>query len=247
MADLNAFLGIMFIHGTYPRLTDEQLASAIELSVSEGYTGSNQYFMIPTENLPLLQLLRGNAFGDAFADLLQPVLRVLVNLGYGSIENGWDQGPADISTPFGLFPDVNPLDVLTALANGAQQGWNDFIAALQDIGSSDVTELFDLGGGPADFSLPSLMDVVNTVSGAASTLYATLLPTADIINSLLTTLPAYNLSLFFNELLDGDLLGAIGMPLAATTGLVTMAAGFEAEVLINAFSDIAADFSDLFS
>lgn len=247
LADLNAFLGIMFIHGTYPRLTDEQLASAIELSVSEGYTGSNQYFMIPTENLPLLQLLRGNAFGDAFADLLQPVLRVLVNLGYGSIENGWDQGPADISTPFGLFPDVNPLDVLTALANGAQQGWNDFIAALQDIGSSDVTELFDLGGGPADFSLPSLMDVVNTVSGAASTLYATLLPTADIINSLLTTLPAYNLSLFFNELLDGDLLGAIGMPLAATTGLVTMAAGFEAEVLINAFSDIAADFSDLFS
>lgn len=98
LADINAFLGIMFIHGTYPRLTDEQLASAIELNVSEGYTGSNQYFMIPTENLPILELLRGNAFGDAFADLLQPALRVLINLGYGNIENGWDQGPADIST-----------------------------------------------------------------------------------------------------------------------------------------------------
>ncbi|WP_125079096.1 PE-PPE domain-containing protein [Mycobacterium sp. P7213] len=248
LADLNAFLGIMFIHGTYPRLTDEQLASAIELNVSDGYTGNNQYFMIPTEDLPLLQLLRGNAFGNAFADLLQPALRVLINLGYGNIEHGWDQGPADISTPFGLFPDVNPMDVLTALVNGAEQGWNDFIADLQNMGSGSATDLFGLdGGGPADFSLPSLMDVVNTLSGAAATLYATLLPTADIINSLITTLPAYSASLFFNELMSGDLVGAIGMPLAATTGLVTMAAGFEVEVLMNAFSSISADFADLFS
>jgi hypothetical protein len=251
LADINAFLGIMFIHGTYPRLTDEQLASAIELGVSEGYTGNNQYFMIPTENLPILELLRGNAFGDAFADLLQPALRVLINLGYGSIENGWDQGPADISTPFGLFPDVNPMDVLTALVNGAEEGWNDFVAALQNIFSGSPAEIaadmFGLGGGAADFSLPSLMDVVNTFSGAASTLYSTLLPTADIINALLTSLPAYNASLFFNELMDGDLVGALGMPLAATTGLVTMAGGFELEVLLNAFNSVSQDFADLFS
>ncbi|MEB3035216.1 PE-PPE domain-containing protein, partial [[Mycobacterium] nativiensis] len=190
LADINAFLGIMFIHGTYPTLTDAQLATAIELDTSGDYTGSNQYFMIPTDDLPLLALLRGNAFGDAFADLVQPALRVLINLGYGNIEHGWDQGPADISTPFGLFPDVNPMDVLTALANGAEQGWNDFIADLQNIGSGSATDLFGLdSGGPADFSLPSLMDVVNTLSSAAATLYATLLPTADIINSLITTLP----------------------------------------------------------
>lgn len=248
LADLNAFMGIMFIHGTYPRLTDEQLASAIELNVSDGYTGNNQYFMIPTEDLPLLQLLRGNAFGNAFADLLQPALRVLINLGYGNIEHGWDQGPADISTPFGLFPDVNPMDVLTALANGAEQGWNDFVAALQDMASGSAAGLFGWDtGGPADFSMPSLLDIANTISAAASTLYATLLPTADIINSLITTLPAYSASLFFNELMSGDLVGAIGMPLAATTGLVTMAAGFEVEVLMNAFSSISADFADLFS
>ncbi|WP_409436660.1 PE-PPE domain-containing protein [Mycobacterium sp. SMC-14] len=247
LADLNAFLGIMFIHGTYPTLTDAQLATAIELDTSDGYTGNNQYFMIPTEDLPLLALLRGNAFGNAFADLLQPALRVLVNLGYGNIEHGWDQGPADISTPFGVFPDVNPMDVLTALVNGAEQGWNDFIADLQNIGSGGASDLFDFSGGPADFSLPSLTDIVNTFSSAAATLYATLLPTADIINSLITTLPAYSASLFFNELMSGDLLNAIGMPLAATTGLVTMAGGFEVEVLMNAFSSISADFSDLFS
>lgn len=78
-------------------------------------------------------------------------------------------------------------------------------------------------------------------------MYATLLPTADIINSLITTLPAYGTSLFFNELMSGDLVGAIGMPMAATTGLVTMAGGFEVEVLMNAFSSISADFSALFS
>ncbi|MGV0749186.1 PE-PPE domain-containing protein [Mycolicibacter heraklionensis] len=248
LADINAFLGIMFVHGGYPSLTDAQLATAIELDTSGDYTGNNQYFMIPTENLPLLELLRGNAFGNAFADLLQPALRVLINLGYGNIEHGWDQGPADVSTPFGVFPDVNPMDVLTALANGAEQGWNDFIADLQNIGSGSATDLFGLdGGGPADFSLPSLMDVVNTLTSAAASLYATLLPTADIINSLVTTLPAYTASLFFNELMQGDLLGAIGMPLAATTGLVTMAGGFEFMVMSSALSSISADFADLFS
>ena len=248
LADINAFLGIMFIHGGYPSLTDAQLATAIELDTSGDYTGHNQYFMIPTENLPLLELLRGNAFGNAFADLLQPALRVLVNLGYGNIEHGWDQGPANVSTPFGVFPDVNPMDVLTALGNGAEQGWNDFIADLQNLGSGSATDWFGLdGGGPADFSLPSLMDVVNTFTSASATLYATLLPTADIINSLISTLPAYSASLFFNELMSGDLLNAIGMPLAATTGLVTMAGGFELEVLMNAFSSISSDFSNLFS
>ncbi|CAJ1494730.1 PE-PPE domain-containing protein [[Mycobacterium] kokjensenii] len=245
LADLNAFLGIMFIHGTYPALTDEQLASAIELDVTGG---SNQYFMIPTEDLPLLQLLRGNAFGNAFADLLQPALRVLINLGYGNIEHGWDQGPADVATPFGLFPDVDPMEVLTALGNGVEQGWNDFLADLENMSASSAADLlgFDAGSA-ADFTMPSLMEIVNTFTSAAATLYATLLPTADIVNALLTTLPAYATSLFVNELMDGDLLGAIGMPLAATTGLVTMAGGFEVEVLMGAFSSISADFSDLFS
>lgn len=248
LASLNAFMGILTVHGAYPTLTDAQLATAIELDVSEDYTGNTRYFMIPTENLPLLDPLRGSGFGNAFADLLQPVLRVLVNLGYGNIENGWDQGPADISTPFGVFPDVNPMDVLTALANGAEQGWNDFVAAWQDLSTGSVADWFGWDtGSAAEFVLPSFTDIVNTFSSAASTLYATLLPTADIINAMLTSLPAYSLSLFFNELMAGDLVGAIGMPLAATTGLTTMAAGFEFAVIAEALSTIQQDFADLFS
>ncbi|MEB3031598.1 PE-PPE domain-containing protein [[Mycobacterium] nativiensis] len=247
LADINAFMGIMFVHGTYPMLTDEQLASAIALPVSDDYTGNTQYFMIPTENLPLLMPLRGSGFGNAIADLLQPALKVLVNLGYGDIEHGWSQGPADVTTPFGLFPDVSPQDVFTALVNGAQQGWSDFTADLQNLSSGSAADLFGIGlGNGVAFTMPSLTDIVNALTSASATLYSTLLPTADILNALFTTLPAYTATLFAQELASGDLLNAIGLPLAASTGLVTMAAGFELEVMMNAFSSIQQDFAGLF-
>lgn len=248
LADINAFMGIMFVHGTYPALTDAQLASAIELPVSDDYTGNSQYFMIPTEDLPLLAPLRGSGFGNAFADLLQPALKVLVNLGYGDIDHGWSQGPADVSTPFGIFPDVSLTDVFTALVNGAQQGWTDFTEDLQNLSSGGAADMFGAGllGGSADFVMPSLTDIVNVFTSASATLYATLLPTADILNAVLTTLPAYATTIFAQELASGDLLNAIGLPMAATTGLVTMAAGFELEVVLNAFSSIQQDFAGLF-
>lgn len=246
LADVNAFMGIMTIHGTYPTLTDAQLSRAIELPVSAGYTGNTQYFMIPTDNLPILSLLRGNGFGNAIADLLQPDLRVLINLGYGDIAHGWSQGPADITTPFGVFPDVNAQDVFNALIAGAQQGWQDFTADLQNLSSAGATDLSGFGSGSADFVMPSLTDIVNALTSASSTLYSTLLPTADILNAVLTSLPTYTVTLFAQELESGDFLNAIGMPMAATTGLVTMAAGFELEVMMNAFSAIEADFSGLF-
>jgi hypothetical protein len=236
----------MYVHGTYPTLTDAQLASAIELPVSDDYAGNTRYFMIPTEDLPLLQPLRGSGFGNAIADLLQPSLRVLVNLGYGDIEHGWSQGPADVSTPFGVFPDVSLQDVFTALVNGAQQGWTDFTEDLQNLSSGSAADLWDLGTGNAEFVMPSLTDIVNAFTSASATLYSTLLPTADIINSLVTTLPAYAATLFAQELASGDLLNAIGLPLAASTGLVTMAAGFEFMVMSSALSSIQADFADLF-
>jgi hypothetical protein len=247
LADLNAFMGIMYVHGTYPTLTDAQLATAIELPVSDDYTGNTQYFMIPTEDLPMLQPFRGSGFGNALADLVQPALKVLVNLGYGDIDHGWDQGPADVATPFGLFPDVSFQDVFTALVNGAQQGWTDFTEDLQNLSSSSAADMFGAGlSGSADFVMPSLTDIVNTLTSAAATLYATLLPTADILNAVFTTLPTYATTIFFQELASGDLVNAIGLPMAATTGLVTMAAGFEFEVITNALSAVQADFAELF-
>ncbi len=243
LADLNAFLGIMFIHGKYPMLTPEQLATAIQLPVSQDYAGHTQYFMIPTETLPLAQLIGSiPLIGQPLADLLEPDLRILVNLGYGNIDHGWDQGPANLATPFGVFPDVNILDLMTALGNGAQQGFSAMTSGLTHL---SLPTMADVIGTGAAGGLPDFTDIVNAITAATATAYATLLPTADVLNALLTTLPAYEASLFVHELMGGNLLDAIGMPMAANVGLTTMAAGFEVEVLMNAVSEISSIFQNI--
>ncbi|QZA06700.1 PE-PPE domain-containing protein [Mycolicibacter heraklionensis] len=238
LSDINALLGIAFVHTSYGSLTAEQLAATVELPVTDDYTGATRYFMIPTENLPLLVPLRAiPVLGDPLADLLQPALRVLVNLGYGSIDEGWDHGPANVSTPFALFPtDINPADVFTALVNGAQQGVQDFIHDLESLSLPTIVN--EIANGNATDSLPSLLDIVNTFSGVLSSAYSGLLPTADVINALLTSLPAYDISLFIQELMSGDLLDAIGLPIAATVGLGSLAGMVEIGAVLQAISPL---------
>ncbi len=92
------------------------------------------------------------------------------------------------------------------------------------------------------------MERAATVRGAArfSTAYSTLLPLADVVNALVTSLPAYDLSLFTDNLSSGDLLDALGLPVAANTGMETLFARFGLAVVENAASQISADFSGLF-
>ena len=258
LSNLNAVAGILYTHIQYPMLPmtpDGQVANAILLPGSVDYVGelpdgvtastATNYWMIPTENLPLLEPFRGSPFGNAIADLVQPSLRVLVNLGYGQIEHGWDAGPANVPTTMGLFPDVNPMDVLTALANGAQQGWQDFV---QDLGSlsSAVVDGPDTGVDVAAFTMPSLIDIANAFSGSISAVNGAFMVTGDIVNALTTTLPAAMAQVFFSELSQGDLLDAFGLPLAAATGLGSLAAGFELVGIMHAVSQIQAEWAGLF-
>jgi len=115
LSDLNAYLGIAFDHTAYVNLTPQQISGATDL----GTYGNTTYYMIPTNNLPLLEPLRWIPFGNPLADLVQPDLTVLVDLGYGSTTQGWSPGPPNVPTPFGLFPtNINPATVVTALAQG---------------------------------------------------------------------------------------------------------------------------------
>jgi hypothetical protein len=124
VADANAIAGIYYLHGTYPDLTAAQLATAVQQPVSAGYTGATTYYMIPTENLPLLEPLRSlPVVGNPLADLIQPDLRVIVELGYDRT------GYANIPTPAGLFPNINPLGVVDDLSHGALQGVHDGLLA----------------------------------------------------------------------------------------------------------------------
>jgi hypothetical protein len=122
LADVNAVMGILYVHNVYPTFTPAQLASAVQLSTSEPTMTS--YYMIPTENLPLLDPVRAIPYlGQPIADLLQPDLTYLVNWGYGDPAYGYSTGPADLNTPFGFLPPRTATVALGHdLVNGTQQG-----------------------------------------------------------------------------------------------------------------------------
>jgi hypothetical protein len=197
LSDLNAIMGMIYQHSTYANLTPEQISSAIPLPT----TGDSltHYYMIPTENLPLLEPLRLLPGGNQLADLLQPDLKVLVNLGYGSITDGWSQGPANAPTPFGIFPNVNPAEVATALMNGAQQGMTD---AMNDTPSltgafsptliDELAYTYGLTETP-DPSLPELLSAIQSYINGGALTASSVEPTAspataaeDLVNTATT-------------------------------------------------------------
>lgn len=237
VADLNAFFGIGAVHFGYPHLTVDQVNSAVTLD-TQGPTMTT-YKMIPTPNLPLLDPLRViPVVGKPLADLLQPDLRVIVNLGYGDPAYGWSTTAANVPTPFGLFPSVSPGVVLDALAAGTQQGVHDFLADLRDI-SWNPSPLWPdllpaLVGPPPGPVAPTPVNIVNTVAKIISTDYAVLLPTADIITAATLSLPAYDASLFASGIEHGSLINAIGDPIAANTAMLTMAGILEALTIVEA-------------
>lgn len=259
LADLNALAGIYYVHGTYADLTPAQINSAIHLTNTVGPTMTD-YYMIPNPNLPLTQGLRAlPLIGTPLADLLEPNLRILVNLGYGSPDQGWSTGPPNVHTPFGLFPPVDPVDVMGRLAVGTQQGIhafsNDIAFMASQASLSDLANVVTSAPLPSADLIPRILanpvDSVNTIASAISTGYSVLLPTADFATAAIFSVPAYNLQLFGEGLAQaatGDPLGlvnAIGRPIAADVALFSVAGGFEALVLISAMQSILGDLSSL--
>jgi hypothetical protein len=274
LSDLNALLGVYFVHGTYSDLTLEQVTpvadggDAIQLPTDPAFGTETTYYLIPTADLPLLDPVRDIPIvGNPIADLLQPDLRVLVNLGYGNPDYGYSAGPdgylpANEPTPFGLFPDVNLSTVAQDLTTGAQTGWQNFetdisaeINEVQTGGlstllgsasdSSSISELVSALSSPANFST-TLTDIVNAITSATSTAYSTLVPAADVANALLTTLPTYDVTLFLNGLEAGNLIDAIGYPIAADEALVPLAGLIDFAAIANAAQTIATDLSGAF-
>ncbi|ETW21877.1 PE family protein [Mycobacterium gastri] len=259
LSDVNALAGVVFLHDTYPELTS--LPPAITLP-TQGPTQTT-YYMIRSQHLPILTPLRALPFvGNPLADLIEPDLKVLVNLGYGDPAYGYSTGPANVPTPFELVPPLSPITVVGALVTGTQQGVGAFasdiaamgVPALPDLSLSGTAspltppDLFGQPPTPATVSIDSVITslqaantaATNAVSNAMSGGYSALLATADIANAVLTSLPSYDLSLFLDgiaQAANGDpagLVNAIGRPIAANAGLLTFGAGFELIVIGNA-------------
>jgi hypothetical protein len=252
LADLNALLGTITIHGTYLDLTPQQVADATLLPGSallDTPDSLTNYYMI-AENPPLVTLLSDlPVVGKPLAALLGPDLTVLINLGYGPDNLGYSL-PANVPTEFGLFPDVSPATVIGELAGGAQQGFSAFTDELANFsltsGASlslpSMTDLVTaLSALSADVSDPAatLTDILNSITLAGSALAAFQLLTTDIVNAAVTSLPAYDVSLVEANLANP--LDAIGLPLAADTGLLTLVGGFEFEILVEGILAVIGD------
>lgn len=252
LSALNASLGILLVHTQYgsPSYfyntyleTDYLMAtrgpgvacnegspSCIKLPVKEiPGLPTPTYYMITTPNLPLLAPLRAiPLIGQPLAALIQPVLRVIVDLGYADPAHGFSSGvqpDANVAMPFGIFPNVNPLEVIQRLIDGVVQGVGDFVTAvvreitgigqgllygamsvLPGLSSPPSTDPADPPAAPGDFitAVFNVIDGIDNaittaatwVSASASAVYATLLATADFLNAAVFTLPAYDVSLF---------------------------------------------------
>jgi hypothetical protein len=263
ISDLNAFAGIAFVHGTYPQLNPSALPPGYaleQLPTSPGYTGVTNYYMITTPNgLPLLDPVRAiPVIGNPIADLLQPDLTTIVNLGYGNPNFGWSQGPANVTTQFGIFPHVSQALIAQDLISGAHQGTAAFMSdihseasgmslsslshSLTSTGTADLSALASLSPNSIIEAIQgAVTNAANGISGTAANLYAVALPTADIVNFLVTVLPAYDVNLFLSgiqQAIAGNVVGglqyALLAPIAANTAFGTLAAGFELEIVLGA-------------
>jgi PE-PPE domain/PE family len=252
-ADVNAALGLQDVHSLYLSLSPAVLNQAVLLPGSEALGANNltNYYMIPLSALPyphnylpILQPLANTPIiGKPLADLLQPDMTVLVNLGYGGDNLGYST-PANVPTPFGLFPHVPLSAVAHELVTGAHQGVGAFMSDLQHgnlslsslVPHGSPSSLPNLAGALTALSTAAIDPAVtitkwaNALSSATSALYSSLLPTADILNAAVTTLPAYDVSLFLANL--SNPVAAIGLPIAADVGLITLGAYVAAAITL---------------
>lgn len=274
----NAMAGIAFVHTDYGGLDPTNLPpdyDLVQLPTSPGYGGDTRYFMITHPDLPLLEPVRWlPVVGDPLADLVQPNLTYLINLGYGDPRYGYSTDYADVPTPFGLFPPIDPVAFAGYMVSGTQQGITDFAShfatpalpsvpqALSELSQTNSSSLlWALPGAPP--STGTILDVINAlktantnittaVSSVAANSYAIALPTTDIANTLVTALPSYNVNLFLDGIAQiatgdpvGGLVSAIGDPIAASVALVAFAGGLEFLVLLRAVASIASDITGL--
>ena len=147
VSDTNALFGFAFGAHDYVMSPWEQ-QNAVLLQTSPGYTGNTQYYFDVGQNLPLVQPFRiagldlapytnGYSFqvGNAVADLFQPDLRVISDLGYDNYGPTGDY--PNIPTPGSLLEFPNWGNVGRDLVAGTIQGPTAFAVDLGLLPQSD--------------------------------------------------------------------------------------------------------------
>lgn len=132
----NSLLGVMYAHpDAYYDSYIPGTTPAIVTSVTNSAGGQDTYVFITNPDLPLLAPLRQGAGAIGLTplvkpllDAVEPLLRVLVDMGYTDRQN---LSPEQ-KTPFSLFtPLPKIVEALTAIPGALQQGATNFITDLQ--------------------------------------------------------------------------------------------------------------------
>ncbi|HEX5144745.1 MAG TPA: PE-PPE domain-containing protein [Mycobacterium sp.] len=103
LADINALMGIAYLHGTYDLQVDPAVLDDPSKTDRQQY-GSTTYYLIHTDLLPLLMPLQG-LIPEPILKAIDAPLRVLVELGYDRKNYGAAAGA-------GWFKPVNPIQVV---------------------------------------------------------------------------------------------------------------------------------------
>lgn len=115
LADANAIAGIVYLHGgTQGR--DSTAVSNIDKTDPMYYQqhGDTTYYLIPTEQLPILMPFNG-IVPKPVLDALDPPLRALIELGY-------DRSDYGAPTPAKLLPAIHPIDLTKDLTDATARG-----------------------------------------------------------------------------------------------------------------------------
>jgi hypothetical protein len=122
VADLNALLGVIFVHAAYVGYSLDPASPGYVPGTTVQQYGDTTYYFIPNAQLPLLDPLRLLGVPEKVLDIVQPVLSVLVEAGY------------DRSIPFGqptpaqLIPVIDPVTFGLQLAAATLEGANNAAA-----------------------------------------------------------------------------------------------------------------------
>lgn len=137
----NALLGIAYLHGTYPNLTDPEL-------IEQGSYGDTDYYVIGTDIVPLLMPLEQIGVPKPILLAVDEPLRVMIEAGYRR-----DINPGVPTTAY-LIPVNNPVKLTVNLALSIPVGLDD---AAQDMGmgrplGTQPSGPYGVGGDDADLA-----------------------------------------------------------------------------------------------
>ena len=119
LADANAVLGFAYAHTYY------LAPSPGESPPIHTQTGDTDYYFYPTDDLPLFGPLRTLGVPEPVIDVVEPVVKVLV-------EQGYDRSiPLGEPTPARLIPPINPVKVTHDVVDAVGEGVHNAVALVK--------------------------------------------------------------------------------------------------------------------